>query len=158
MFVQVIQGRVSDPEAAKGALDEWLRDVSPGAEGWLGSTGGVTEDGRLIALVRFESAELARRNSDRPEQDAWWAGFSKLLTGEGAFADSEDVIVDLAGDPRRGRLRPGHAWRRDQYRACARAHVAGLRQMGRVLARHPGASVTTLHPDGAYTMCMYLHE
>ena len=45
MFVQVIEGRVRNPDAVKSALDEWLRDVAPGAIGWLGSTGGVTTTG-----------------------------------------------------------------------------------------------------------------
>jgi len=31
-------------------LEKWVSEVAPGAVGWLGSTGGVTEDGNLIAL------------------------------------------------------------------------------------------------------------
>ena len=81
MFVQVIQGQVSDPEQARAALDRWARELAPGAGGWLGSTAGVTEDGRFIALARFESEEAARRNSDRPEQDRWWAETARLFTG-----------------------------------------------------------------------------
>ncbi len=69
MFVQVIQGQVSDSEQVRAAFDRWVRDLAPGAAGWLGSTAGVTEDGRFVALVRFASEEEARRNSDRPEQD-----------------------------------------------------------------------------------------
>ena len=56
MFAQVIQGQVGDAAALRGAIDRWVQNVSPGAIGWLGSTGGVTEDGRFIAIVRFESA------------------------------------------------------------------------------------------------------
>ena len=154
MFVQVIQGRVSNPAAAKGALDEWLRDVSPGAEGWLGSTGGVTEDGRLIALARFESAEAARRNSDRPEQDAWWAGFSKLFAGEATFADSEDVIVDLVGDPNQAgfvQVMRGEGTNTERARELM---TQGSDKWAEFRPDILG-SVTTLHPDGAYTMCMY---
>ena len=65
MFVQVIQGQVSDPEQARAALDRWARELAPGAGGWLGSTAGVTEDGRFIALARFESEEAARRSVAR---------------------------------------------------------------------------------------------
>ena len=68
MFVQVIRGRVTDPEQLHAALDRWSEQLAPGAHGWLGSTAGVTEDGRFVALARFESAEAARRNNDRPEQ------------------------------------------------------------------------------------------
>jgi hypothetical protein len=49
-------------------LDRWVKQLVPGAEGWLGSTAGLTEDGRLVALARFETGEAAQHNSDRPEQ------------------------------------------------------------------------------------------
>ncbi len=99
MFVQVIQGQVSDASQVRAALDRWLEELAPNATGWLGSTAGVTEDGRFVALVRFESEEAARRNSDRPEQDRWWTDTSKLFTGEATFRDSNDVTVDVNGDP-----------------------------------------------------------
>ena len=72
MFVQVIQGHVSNATQMRAQLDKWVEQVAPGAVGWLGSTSGVTGDGTLIALARFESAEAARQNSDRPQQTAWW--------------------------------------------------------------------------------------
>jgi hypothetical protein len=99
MFVQVIQGRVSDVAQVRAAFDRWMRDLAPDAPGWLGATAGVTEDGRFISAVRFESEEAARRNSDRPEQDQWWSGTSKLFTDEATFRDSRDVIPDVIGDP-----------------------------------------------------------
>ena len=99
MFVQVIKGRVADPARVKAALDRWAEELAPGAEGWLGSTAGVTEDGRFIALARFESEEAARRNSDRPEQDRWWSETSRLFDGEPSFSDSSQVDVDTNGDP-----------------------------------------------------------
>jgi hypothetical protein len=99
VFVQVIQGQASDAGKVRAALDRWAQELAPGATGWLGSTAGVTEDGRFIALARFESEEAARRNSDRPEQDRWWAETSKLFTGEATFRDSNDVVVDVTGEP-----------------------------------------------------------
>jgi hypothetical protein len=99
MFVQVIQGRTSDAARLRDALDQWQKDLAPGASGWLGSTAGVTDDGRFIAIARFESEEAARANSDRPEQDEWWSQTSKLLDGEATFSDSREVVVDLVGDP-----------------------------------------------------------
>jgi hypothetical protein len=101
MFVQVIKAQTTDPAAAKAAVEKWTHDVAPDASGWLGSTGGVTDDGTLIALVRFASEEDAQRNSERPEQDAWWTEFSGLLTGDVSFANSTDVDVDTVGDPDR---------------------------------------------------------
>ena len=99
MFVQVIKGRVADPARVKAALDHWAEELAPGAEGWLGTTAGVTEDGRFIAAARFESEEAARRNSDRPEQDRWWSETSRLFDGEPSFSDSSEVDVDTNGDP-----------------------------------------------------------
>jgi hypothetical protein len=99
VFVQVLQGQVADAEQLRAALDRWAQQLAPGATGWLGSTAGVTEDGRFIALARFQSQEAARRNSDRPEQDRWWAETAELFTGQATFNDSSDVTVDLTGDP-----------------------------------------------------------
>jgi hypothetical protein len=101
MFAQLIQGRTSDAEAVRTALDTWMREVQPGSIGWLGSTIGVADDGRFVAVARFESAEAAARNSERPEQSRWWAETRRLFDGEVTFADSEDVEVDLTGDPDR---------------------------------------------------------
>jgi hypothetical protein len=72
LFVEVIQGQTADAARLRAALDRWAEDLAPEAIGWLGSTAGVTEDGRFIALARFESEAAARRNSDRPEQDRWF--------------------------------------------------------------------------------------
>lgn len=99
MFVQVIQGSVRDPAEVRAAMEQWMQDLAPGATGWLGSTAGVTEDGRLVAVARFDSEEAARQNSDRPEQDRWWAQTSKLFTSEPSFREGTDVDVDLHGDP-----------------------------------------------------------
>ena len=60
---------------------------------------GATDDGTFVAVARFESAEAARRNADRPEQGRWWEETSRLFDGEVTFSDSEDVTVDLQGDP-----------------------------------------------------------
>jgi hypothetical protein len=99
MFAQVIQGRTSDAEGLRAALDRWLEELRPGSIGWLGSTIGITDDGTVIAVARFESAEAADRNGQRPEQGRWWEETSRLFDGEVSFRDSEDVTVDLQGDP-----------------------------------------------------------
>ena len=96
MFVQVVQGTVNDPDALMAAVQRWRDEVGPGATGWLGSTGGVTEDGRFIALVRFASEDDARRNSDRPEQAQWWASTS-VHFGDVEFHDCTEVFPILGG-------------------------------------------------------------
>ena len=97
MFVQVIQGRVSDATQVRQGLDDWRARLAAGAQGWLGSTAGVTDDGTFVAVARFDSAEAARRNSGRAEQGEWWSGMSKLFTGEVTFHDCSEVVTARAG-------------------------------------------------------------
>jgi len=98
LFTQIIRGRVSDPKAVDDNFRRWSKELAPGAMGWLGTTGGVTEDGQLFIMVRFESEEAARANSERPEQDQFWSETSKQFDGEPTFQDSTDVTVDKVGD------------------------------------------------------------
>lgn len=97
MFIQVIQGKVSNAGALRARLDRWEQEVQPGATGYLGSTSGVAEDGTSIALVRFESEEAARANSERPEQGEWWNGTATCFDGEVTFRDCRDVDVTMGG-------------------------------------------------------------
>jgi hypothetical protein len=97
MFMQVITGTVADPEGLRRQSDRWSSELRGGAAGWLGSTEGVTDDGRFVACVRFESAEAARANSERPEQGAWWADVEKTLAGTASFHDCSTVDVYLGG-------------------------------------------------------------
>ena len=99
MFVQVIQGHVSDAAQVRAQLDKWVAELAPGAVGWLGSTSGATEDGQVIALARFESEEAAQQNGHRPEQSAWWDEMAALFTDEPVFHNSTSVEVDAPGDP-----------------------------------------------------------
>ncbi|MCW2765757.1 MAG: hypothetical protein JWO11_1716 [Nocardioides sp.] len=99
MFVQVIQGHVADAGKVRAQLDKWVAELAPGAKGWLGSTSGVTDDGEVVALARFESEEAAKQNSERPEQGAWWEGMAALFTDEPVFHNSTSVDVDTYGDP-----------------------------------------------------------
>ncbi len=97
MFIQIIQGQVRDPDELNRQLARWRSEIKPGATGYLGSTGGVTSDGRAITMVRFESEEAAQANSDRPEQGAWWSDAEKAFDGEVTFHDSSDVDVVAGG-------------------------------------------------------------
>src|SRR5438309_11134583 len=99
MFIQVIQGKVTSPDHLRRQLERWRRELKPGASGYLGSTGGVTPDGRAITLVRFESEEAARANSERPEQGAWWNEAVKAFDGDVAFYVCREVDRYLEGVP-----------------------------------------------------------
>ncbi len=97
MFVQVIQGRAKDAAGLKKQTDRWHEELGQGAEGFLGATSGVTEDGEFFTAARFESEEAARRNSDRPEQGKWWEETSQYLDGEATFTDYPNAQTWLGG-------------------------------------------------------------
>jgi hypothetical protein len=97
MFVQVIQGKASDPEGLQAQFERWAEELAPGAEGYLGSTAGVAADGTFVALARFEDEKTAQANSDRSEQGQWWEETSKHLEGEATFRNCTDVDLFLEG-------------------------------------------------------------
>jgi hypothetical protein len=79
MFVQVISGTVTDRDGFERLGDRWEAELRPGAVGYLGVTEGTTDDGRFLVAARFESAEAAAQNSDRPEQGQWYAEMEKVV-------------------------------------------------------------------------------
>jgi hypothetical protein len=155
MFVQVIQGRTSNEDGLRAASDRWMKELSPQAEGWLGSTLGVTDDGRAVAIARFESRAAAERNSQRPEQTRWWEETSTLFDGDVTFLDSEDITVDMVGDPDRA-----------GFVQVMQGRVSDPARAKELMARIPPedmaafrpdilGSVSIGHSDGRWTMVSY---
>jgi hypothetical protein len=97
MYMQIIQGKIRDAKAARATMDRWLTELQPGAKGWLGGTYGVTEDGTLVACVRFTDHQAADANAARPEQSAWWKEMERHFAGPVTFHDCDDVTVLLGG-------------------------------------------------------------
>jgi hypothetical protein len=97
MFVQVIKGRTSDPAGLRGQFEQWRTDLKPSATGFEGSTGGIAEDGTVVVLARFADAAAAQKNSDRPEQGAWWEETSKYFDGQPTFRESSDTNEIFGG-------------------------------------------------------------
>ena len=154
MFVQVIQATVSDPAPVHAALNRWYEDLAPGADGWLGTTAGVTADGNFLAVARFDSEESARRNSDRPEQNLWWAETSALLDSPAMFHDSNDVVEDIVGDPDRAgfvQIMQGHG----SDPARARELMAQDSDTWAQVRPDVLGSIAAQYDDGDYTMTMY---
>jgi hypothetical protein len=156
MFIQVITGHKTDADRVERQRDKWEREIRPGATGFLGSTGGVTAEGRLIVIARFESEAAARANSERAEQGEWWAAMDKLIDGA-EFHDSTDQILLLGG----GNDNAG-------FVQVMRGHITdaaklatlreGLARMETVFsAARPDVigEMIALHPDGTYTDAVY---
>ncbi len=96
MFLQIIEGQVRDADMLTKQIDAWQTQVKPGAVGFLGSTSGITADGKFIAAARFESEDAAQKNNHRPEQDAWWKATEPAL-GNVSFTDCTEVDTFLDG-------------------------------------------------------------
>ena len=91
MWVQVIQGKAKDAAGLRKQFDKWNEEVRPKAIGFLGSTGGITDDGTFITMARFESEEAAMQNNDIPEQAAWANEMAQYLEGEPTFRNCKEV-------------------------------------------------------------------
>lgn len=96
MFIQVIRGRAKDSAGLRKQTEVWQQELKPGAVGYLGSTGGVSPSGEFVMVVRFESVDAARRNSERPEQGRWWSETEKYIDSP-TFLDCDDVSLFLNG-------------------------------------------------------------
>jgi hypothetical protein len=97
VFIQVIQGQCRDADRIRQLSDEWRETLGSSAEGWLGGTYGITDDGQFVGVIRFESKEAAMRNSTRPEQGAMWDQMKECFEGEATFHDCDDVTMFLDG-------------------------------------------------------------
>jgi hypothetical protein len=97
MFVQVIKGRTTDPAGLRRQMERWRTDLKPAATGFEGSTVGIADDGTFIAIARFTDATAAQRNSERPEQDAWWRETEKYFDGTPSFRESTETTTMFGG-------------------------------------------------------------
>lgn len=154
MFIQIIQGHVTDPAAVKESFDRWHSDLAPGADGWLGTTAGVADDGTFFSAACFASVQQARHNSERPEQHQWWMETAKYFSGEAVFHDCMRVETFPQGSPgfssRAGFVQVIQGRVQDPDRACAlmRSLEAEMGQwrpdvLGMVLALHPAEDAYT---------------
>ena len=141
MFIQVIEGRTSDPAAGPGQSQRGQRALQPVARGSRGAAGGAPADGMCVLVARFEDRESAQRNSDRPEQGAWWSETEQCFDGPVTFHDSEDVHV-----MQHGRLEDAH------FVQVMEGHVTD-RARAEELERESAPVLAELRPDllGSFT-------
>ena len=153
MFVQVIQGRCKDEAGLRSQVEKWQTELKPGADGWLGSTMGVAEDGTFIAAARFESQEAARRNSDRPEQGAWWEQTSKFLEDDVKFYDCTDVQEWSGG----GSDDAGFVQVMQAYAKDKEAVKTGMKEMENAPSSRPDVigGLVAWGPDDGYSNFVY---
>jgi hypothetical protein len=149
MFIQVTQGRATNPPGIRRDLGRWQRQLAAGADGWLGSTTGITEDGWSLSVIRFASEDHARRNGERPEQREWWRDASQHLARV-VFHDARKVHTYLdGGSDAAGFVQIIQGRTDDMARmASLRDHREAPHILGRTLAEHddrPGEFTQTTY-------------
>ena len=159
MFIQVIRGKAIDREGLRRQFDRWNEELRPGAAGFLGSTAGITDDGRFISVACFETAVASRDNSQRDEQGAWWAETEACLEAA-ASQDSTEVITMQGGSSNAAGFvqvmcgRVTDAEKMDALRPR-------MGQMESAMKRHRPdvlGDVIAVNADGSYTDVVYFES
>ena len=141
---------------AQKQLDLWEQTIAPGADGWLGSTGGVTDDGTSVAVVRFESRGAGRRQLGAARAGRVVARDGQpATTASPSFRDYDDAFTMLDGGSddagfvqvMQGRVDDADGVPRLQqaarWTACARC------------ARRSSAAPWPIADDGDFTQTIY---
>jgi hypothetical protein len=155
MFVQVFQGRVRDPQVYERQTDKWRREIRPKTTSFLGFTAGLTDDGEMITVVRFDSESGAQRDSGLSEQGAWFQEFSANFDGI-TFHDCPHVDPLLDGGSNEAgfvQVMQGRAKSRDEMRLRRTEFETELRRLRPELI----GGTTAWHgdDDGAFTQVAY---
>jgi hypothetical protein len=154
MFVQVIEGKVTDKALYQRQGERWRQELKPGAKGYLGHTGGVTSDGRSVDVVRFESEADARANSERPEQGAWWNEMAKAFDGEPKFSESSDTDLLFGGgsnDAGFVQVMKGKAKDAAAFRKWGKDHEGDLKKIRPDII----GGLDVYQPDGSFVSVAY---
>jgi hypothetical protein len=97
MWVWVLEGKAADPAEVGRMLSRWADEFGQTTPGYLGTTAGVTDDGRFLLFARWDSEEAGNELLVRAEMQAWWEEFQRHFDGSVEFAEAADVTMHLAG-------------------------------------------------------------
>jgi hypothetical protein len=97
MFIQVIEGKTSDPENFRRVLEEYGDSAREGAIGFLGATTAIAPDGSVVTMARFEDEASAMKNSARAETNAMSEQLMKYSDGEPTYHNCTEVESFLGG-------------------------------------------------------------
>ena len=117
MFVWVLEGKAADPGEIGFQLGHWTNQFGE-TPGYLGATGGVTDDRRFLMFVRWESEDAGDALLMRPEQVDWYEEFQQSFDGTVEFVETGDVTTQLAGGPM-----PPVSYRRSRSQASTAERV-----------------------------------
>jgi len=154
MFIQEFHGKVKDAELWTRQREVWNEQLRPKAKGFLGSTSGFTPDGTMVTVVRFESEEAARANSELPEQRAWFEETKQAFDGEITFHDCTQVDTYLDGGSDEAgfvQIMEGHS---SDPRAMREMEESFESEMGTIRPDILGTT-TGWEPDGSFVTVAY---
>ena len=109
---------------------------------------------RKACIRRCDSAESARRNSERPEQGAWWAATEKCFDGPVTFFDCPQVDVWMDGGSDNAgfvQVMEGHTSDADRMREMMQRYADEMHELRPEII---GATIA-LHGDGAFVETVY---
>jgi hypothetical protein len=145
MFAQVVRAKAKDQAGLRKMWEKAEQELTPGAIGYLGATAGIADDGTMLVVARFESQDAAGRNSDRPEQGAWFRELLHYVDGDVTFKDCTDVEIygrggsDDAGFVQVIQARATDRTRLEELNEAFNAEMPSARPdlIGGIIAWHP---------------------
>ncbi|MGI8775368.1 MAG: hypothetical protein ACR2KQ_10265 [Actinomycetota bacterium] len=71
MFVQIIHGEVKERQGLEAEQQRWQQELMPGAEGFLGMTGGGDDDAAFVQVMlgRVKDVDTFRALNERMEEE-----------------------------------------------------------------------------------------
>ena len=95
MFVQVLEGKVRDVDGLRAQLEAWRSDLQAGADGWLGTTAGITE---VLPIADELAATLRRMRPDVIGTPAAWPGDGTIIQTV-YFTSERDARAGESAEP-----------------------------------------------------------
>lgn len=88
---KVKAGKLQDMRAA---MDKWEKEQKPNAVGWQGSiiVQNNADPNEITNIVFWDNTENYNKNSDRPEQAAWYQEFRSYLTSDPVWFDGTVLL------------------------------------------------------------------
>jgi hypothetical protein len=105
VFIRIMRGRVVDGAGRRFELARWRQELGAGTPGWQRLTAGVTDDGEVVAVLRYGDEEAARRSGERPKSAVWRATWydcpvvNVMKAGDEADAGFVQVMQGRLVDP-----------------------------------------------------------
>ncbi|MEO3785078.1 hypothetical protein ABGB12_17235 [Actinocorallia sp. B10E7] len=156
MFLQIIQAPAGDADALRAASYRWADKLGSTSVGWLGCTGGVTEEGVFFTAERFESEQKMWVESGRPGRRRWFSEIRAALTGDPVFTNCREVEV-FAPDPtaidKAGLVQIVQGRVRDA--ALMRTLMRSMEKEMFLHRQDMLGSTLAFHPDDGYTHLLY---